>query len=352
MNQIKKDKNKEEVLYDRAIETFKRNVPAHVEIEKLEVEPRLEHGLRPDYLLRVKVYGQEKHYYAEIKTAITENNRLLLQRYQDELKHPVLLIAQYVNPIMAEQLKQDGIEFIDIAGNAFINNLPVYIFIKGNRLQHVAKLTLIKGAFRATGLKMIYAFLCNPGLENKTYREIATTTDVALGTVNKIMEELEDLGFLLDMGKRGKKLIKKENLLQRWITAYPEQLKPKLFMGRYRGREDGWWNPKTLDHLKAQWGGEIAAARLTGYLQPEIITIYIAHEHWAETLLDNKLGIDPKGNVEILKRFWKQDENWQYKELVHPILIYADLIATGNQRNIETAKMIYEQHIVRLIRED
>ena len=58
------------------------------------------------------------------------------------------------------------------------------------------------------------------------------------------------------------------------------------------------------------------------------------------------------GDVEILERFWQPEEAWPYEDMVHPILVYADLIATGNQRNIETAKVIYEQYIVRLVRED
>jgi hypothetical protein len=37
--------------------------------------------------------------------------------------------------------------------------------------------------------------------------------------------------------------------------------------------------------------------------------------------------------------------------MVHPLLVYADLMATGNQRNIETARMIYDQHIIQLVRE-
>jgi len=36
--------------------------------------------------------------------------------------------------------------------------------------------------------------------------------------------------------------------------------------------------------------------------------------------------------------------------MVHPILAYADLMATGDQRNRETAGIIYEQHIARLVR--
>jgi hypothetical protein len=153
------------------------------------------------------------------------------------------------------------------------------------------------------------------------------------------------------MGKRGKKLTQKENLLQRWATTYPEQLRLKLLLGRYKG-EYGWWQQRRLDPLIAQWGGEIAAARLTHYLKPEIITIYTTTQQLNQLLLENRLRKDPAGDVEILERFWKPAEMWQYEDMVHPILVYADLLATGNPRNIETAKMIYEQHIIRLIRED
>lgn len=36
--------------------------------------------------------------------------------------------------------------------------------------------------------------------------------------------------------------------------------------------------------------------------------------------------------------------------MVHPILVYADLIATGDPRNIEAAKIIYEAEVVQYIR--
>jgi hypothetical protein len=165
------------------------------------------------------------------------------------------------------------------------------------------------------------------------------------------MKELKELGYLLDMGKRGNRLIQKEKLLQRWVTAYPEQLRPKLTLGRFKG-ETGWWQQKTLDPFKAQWGGEVAAAKLTQYLQPQIITIYTTPQELNQLLIENRLKRDQTGIVEILERFWKPPELWTHKDVVHPILIYADLLATGNERNIETARIIYEQHIIQLIRED
>ena len=341
--------NIEEEIFQLAIEAFRKIVPAHIKVDTLALETENTAEIRPDRVIRILIDGKEARYYAEIKNTITKAQKLLLLVQKEKLNYPLLLITKYVNPQMADQIRQDGIEFIDTAGNAFINYPGLYVYVKGNRPPETMRKGPVKRAFKPAGLRMIYALLCNPGFENKTYREIATATDVALGTVGWTMNELKELGFLLDMGKQGYKMIRKENLLQRWVTAYPEQLRPKQILGHYRGELD-WWKQTRLDALGAQWGGEVAAARLTQYLKPEIVTIYTTNQHLNQFLLENRLRKDPAGDVEVLERFWKPEG--QYEDLVHPLLIYADLIATGNQRNLETAKMIYEQHIVRLIRED
>lgn len=50
---------------------------------------------------------------------------------------------------------------------------------------------------------------------------------------------------------------------------------------------------------------------------------------------------DEKGNVEILEMFWgKETYNG-----VPAVLIYADLMGSGNDRNIETANMIFNNEL-------
>jgi hypothetical protein len=342
------EKMKENELLQLALEVLGKNLPRQAEIKT--IKPLRAPRLRADYLLRIVMQRKEIRYYAEVKANVTKAEKLLAMMRKGDLDHPLLLVTKYINTQLADELKQNGTEFLDTAGNTFLNQPPLYIFVKGNK-PDIVKTPPPKRTFKPAGLKVIYAFLCNPGLENKTYREIAAETGVALGTVDWIMKELKELRFLLDMGKRGLRLLQKEKLLQRWVTAYPEQLRPKLILGRFRGNHE-WWRQKKLDFLKAQWGGEVAAAKLTQYLQPQIITIYTAPQDLDQLLIKNRLKRDQTGDVEILKRFWKLPEIWKYKDLVHPILIYADLLATGNERNIETAKMIYDQHIVQLIRED
>jgi hypothetical protein len=197
----------------------------------------------------------------------------------------------------------------------------------------------------------LYAFLCNPGLENRPYREIAAEADVALGTVGWIMRDLKEMGYLLDMDKGGKKFVDRDKFFALWVTTYPQQLRPKLLLGRFKGEED-WRQNKKLDHEIAQWGGEVAAAKITHYLQPAVATIYTDRAHLNNFLIDNRLRKDPAGNIEVLEGFWKPTKQTNYEETVHPLLVYADLIATNDQRNINAAKIIYEQHIIRLVRED
>jgi hypothetical protein len=53
--------------------------------------------------------------------------------------------------------------------------------------------------------------------------------------------------------------------------------------------------------------------------------------------------------VEIRKPFWgKALDTGRRADLVPEPLVYADLLATGDARCIETAQMVYEEHLARL----
>jgi hypothetical protein len=159
------------------------------------------------------------------------------------------------------------------------------------------------------------------------------------------------MGYLVEMGRRRRKLVRKDNILRRWVTVYPEQLRPKQLKGRFRAVNYDWWKDMKIEDFGAYWGGEVAAAFLTKYLRPEIATIYTM-QPIGKLIFKNKLKKDPDGNVEILNLFWNFKFNAFNNNLVHPILVYADLMATADNRNIEAAGIIYDTEIARFIRED
>ena len=263
----------------------------------------------------------------------------------------VILITRYVTPQLADRLKELKVFFLDTAGNIYINIPEMLLFVKGNKTKMPPPEEKPVRAFQPAGLQLIYALLCNPGLENKPYRTMAEKANIANGAVAFAIKDLKKLEYLIDMGEKGRKLKNKKELLQRWVNQYAELLRPKLFEGRYKIEDKDWWKNQDITKYNAKLGGETAAALLTKYLKPEDHIIYI-DDNKGNIVLQLKLKNDPKGNVELLKKFWNFNNANEENNIVHPILVYADLLATGNNRNIETAKIIYEQEIIQYIRED
>jgi hypothetical protein len=311
---------------------------------------------RPDARIRLIMQDLQWNFLVEIKKTVTRATLGAAVQQLRKFPEKGLLITRYITPQIAEQLKEMNIPFIDTAGNAYIYEPPLFIFIKGDKPVDDYRKNHLTRAFQPTGLQAVFALLCKPGLEDAPYREIANEAVVALGTVNWVMTDLRQRGYLIDLGRRGRRLVQKEDLLGRWVTAYPERLRPKKLLGTYMAAEFDWWKNAQLVSFGAHWGGEVAAAKLTEYLKPQVVTIY-AKETPGKLLLMHRLRKEPDGNVEVLKTFWNFDYRWadldeKHRDLVHPILIYADLLATGDERNIETAEIIYEREITRFIRED
>lgn len=328
----------------RAMEAFKAIAPL-----EYEVKPIRDQG--HDYIVRAKVLGNEFVWCVEVRNRLTKAAELQALINKDKTPYPFLLATGYVPPEAAARLHDAGIQFIDAVGNVYVNQPPMLIFVKGNRPEKEETAAPAARLFKGVGLKIAYLLLCRPELVDRPYRDLTGMTGVALGTVNGTMAELIQKGFILDMGKRGKKLQDKKTLFERWIAAYPDNLKPKLLMGHFRGDGD-WWKDIPLDPALAQWGGEVAAAKLTGYLKPGTVTLYADRNRLTDLVIANRLKKDPRGNVEILERFWPAGRDFAEIDTVHPILIYADLVAIGEQRTMETARMIYEQHLDRYFGQD
>jgi hypothetical protein len=306
-----------------------------------------------DAVVRIRLHEMEWDFTAEVKKRVTPATLGIFTQqprlFQQEQNG--LLVTEYVTPQMADRMKEMGIQFIDAAGNAYINEPPLFIFIKWNRPADRYPKERLTRAFQPTGLQVVFALLCNPGLEKEPFRQIAEMANAALGTVGWVMRDLKNMGHLLDRGKRGRHLIRRKELLNRWVTMYPDQLRPKNIVGRYDAPNIDWWKNEELTDFTAYWGGEIAAAKLTKYLKPQIVIIYVKGEP-GRLLLKHRIKKEPNGSIEILRAFWSFEYELEFGNLVHPILIYADLLATGDMRNIETAEIIYEKELTRFIRED
>jgi hypothetical protein len=163
------------------------------------------------------------------------------------------------------------------------------------------------------------------------------------------MNKLKSDGFLIRNNRNEFTLINKEQLLDLWVEDYPYEIKAKNIIGRYEITKQQINIEDTIVEFEALLGGETAAAKVTSYLRPFIHTIYIG-DKVGEFILRNRLVKRLNGNIELIKKFWNFEDDNSQRNLVPNILIYADLLSTNDQRNLETAKIIYEKEIIQYLR--
>lgn len=130
--------------------------------------------------------------------------------------------------------------------------------------------------------------------------------------LNEVMNYFKQKEFLECTDKKSRRLIQKEKLLKRWTIVYAAHIKPKHLVGQYKAPNPEWWEGVDLPKHHGYWGGEVAAAKL-------------------------------------LRNF---EFKLQFLDVVHPILIYANLLDSGDPKNIETAQIIYEKYLVPVVLED
>ncbi len=309
-------------------------------------------GHRWDALLHVQAGLATGDFLTEVKASILPAS---LAQLADKLKaEKGLLVARYISGPAKALLESQGINYLDIAGNCFIrNDRGIFWLIRGQSPPEEAK-AIKHEAFNKNGIKLLYTLLLREDWVNESYRFMAEKAGIAASTVGDILNDLKTAKFLVQVNERKLALANKPELLSQWVAAFNKKLKPKLGSGRFRfAKNTAWQDWKHADlGNKAYWGGEPAADLLTNYLQPGTWTIY-THLDRRALVKDLQLIPDPRqGNVEVFSPFWNETEEAFINptmKTVSPLLVYADLIGSGNDRNFETATKIYEQYLKDII---
>ncbi len=256
-----------------------------------------------------------------------------------------ILVTDEVSPPLAESLRDQGVLFLDAAGNAFLRGQGLYVWVTGrrNELQRERLRTQVR-AFRASGLRLLFALLGRPELVAADYRTLAASAGVALGTVAWVLRDLVALGYVHRSGRTRRVLLRPAELLDAWAQAFAHELRPRLLLGRFAAPDIAWWAATDPRDFGALWGGEPAGARWTGFLKPGTLTLW-ADQLPAKLLLAQRLRKSADGQVEVLKRFWHFPDPAEERGLVPAVLAYADLLAIADSRTIEAANQLFASQI-------
>lgn len=318
-------------------------------------------GFRWDGELTLKTRHDSFSYVFEVKTNLrpqTIKHLLVeadLDRNQWGKTKKLLILADYVNPHLAHQLKEAGVNFIDTAGNLFLKWEPkLYLYVEGKKPPSfpTEKPTRL---FQASGLTMLLGLLLGPESVNHPYRQLAELNGIALGTVGWVMRDLRQNGYLEPVGKDRVRLVRRNELLERWVQGYAHRLRPKALAGQFNALS------KDLDaaleafqgyaqEREIRWGltGGFGADELLHHYRGQALTIFV--ETWPPASQVALEWIPVEGGpITILKQFsprvfTKMQQPGHYP-VVHPMLVYAELLYRGSDREVETARMIYKEFL-------
>ena len=324
---------------------------------KAQQQKRPAHKPEADAWLRLEKDKQHIDFVVEIRRTVQPATLgavvARLRRLAAEAGREPLLITTHVTPPMAEQLRALNQAFADTAGNAHVNGPGLTVLVMGRKPEKQPAAVRAEGkAFTTAGLKVVFALICDADLVKAPHRAIAAAANVALGVVPAVFADLHKLGFVAAYGRK-RALHPNRRLLDHWAVAYARTLRPKTLVRKVVPDPfDGWktWNPGAFG---GQWGGEAGGALLTNYLRPGEITLY-ADKVPGLWMAQHKMRTPVAGGatryLELRRPFWGQTLKHPEgvpTDVVPPALVYADLLATGDGRCIETAELVYETHLAR-----
>jgi hypothetical protein len=256
------------------------------------------------------------------------------------------LVTLYLSPDMIRACRETGVDALDLAGNATLIEGNSVVIVSGRPRTARGKAHRSRTWTKST-LRVTLALLTTPSLLERGYRDIAQNAGVSHGTVQNAVRALIDHRDVFERPDgRGLQFADKQRLIDEWVTLYPRQLRESLVIGRYRAESNDWWRDAPDLPGRCQFGGEPAAAILTEYLKPATVTAYCAETVPREWIMQARLRPDPAGNVEFLRApIALAPIDGLPANVVAPLIVYADLVASGDPRNLETARMLRERYL-------
>jgi hypothetical protein len=261
-----------------------------------------------------------------------------------------ILFAPYVPRKIGQHLAARGANYIDLAGNCRLQLGDRYIAAIEGRAP-TRKEPEGRG-LRAAGYQVLFAILAKPELLNEGVVKTGELAGVGKTTVADTLDKLKREGFLTTIQNR-RRLVKPEALLDRWLVGYANTVRPHLLIARYRTQDK---DPQNLEHRienvlgnepEWAWGGGAAAMRLTQHYRGETTILHMANPH-PDLPKQLRAQRDADGPLVLLKVPGRIAFDGVVPRTVHPLLIYTELLATGDDRALETALELRQRFLKEL----
>ncbi len=271
----------------------------------------------------------------------------LIARSSPRARTPSILFAPYVSPEMGALLASHGLNFVDRAGNCRLNLGGSYVaHIEGRKPRQRGD---SPGGLRGPGFRVVFALLAEPRFLNAPARQLAHDSGVSVGTVSNVLRRLEHDRVIVRT-KSMWHLVRRGDLVERWIAGYAEGLRPQLLVGRFQTPDA---DPPSLEARVSglldpgevwAWGGAAAAYRLTQHYRSHETVLHVVT---APVDLSRRLKALPHGAGPLIILGVPGPIAFlgAAPQTVHPLLVYSELLLTGDDRARRAAAEIRDRFL-------
>lgn len=176
----------------------------------------------PDILIQADIRGTPVTLIAEAKS---QGEPRYIRQAADQLREYLaqfpgaypIVISPFITAQTAELLKNRGIGYFDLSGNALIDFGPVFINVAGKPNRSRTQKTL-RSLFAAKTSRILRVLLNDP-TRSWYVQDLSTEAGVSIGLTSRLKQRLVDLELVTDTNS-GINLTKPGDLLDRWRSAY------------------------------------------------------------------------------------------------------------------------------------
>ncbi|MBI5544616.1 MAG: hypothetical protein HY901_12055 [Deltaproteobacteria bacterium] len=264
-----------------------------------------------------------------------------------EFKKPWVLFAPYVAPPMGRYLAEHHVSYVDAVGNLHLlgpGGRDLLMHVEGRTPERVASAR----EMRVPAHLVNFALLARRPLVQATVRTIAEAAGVSKTAVADQLQRLAEQGFLVRT-REGPTLVRTADLLDRWVGAYLDVVRPRWLVGRFHAQAA---DIDALEHqlekglagLTWAFGGGAAAWRMTHFHRGEQTVVHVAS---APQDLTARLRALPssEGKLVILSTPSALGFEGTEPHLAHPLLVYSEMLAAQDARTREAAEDIRRQFL-------
>ncbi len=280
---------------------------------------------------------------------------------------PGILFAPYIASPTAHRFASHNLNFVDLAGNCRLAlGNERFAMIEGRRPVRDME---SKRGIGVPGYRVMFELLASEAARRLPIRELASRAGAGKSSTAVALRRLEEAGLLLRT-QAGIRVTRPRELFERWLVGQLDHVMPRTLAGRFRTAETDPLKFETKAEaalseysevlqagiessqtpaqspIEFAWGGTAAAWRMHHYFRG---TDTILHVSQLPPSLANRLGLLPSmiGNLKIYEHGTIAQTAFRgtVSRAMHPMLVYSDLIASGEERSMQTAEMIRKEFL-------